>query len=104
MADRREDLERAREVLWLAIDGDRQLQRNVKDGEKSTYTESAAGLIRELRAVTRELADLADPAEEVSVADDLARKREARIAGSDDSARTSRRSVARRSGRSNRTG
>ena len=46
---RLEDLQRAREVLLLALDGDRQLQGR----DKTTFTEPAAGLVRELRAVIR---------------------------------------------------
>lgn len=98
VSQRREDLERAREVLLLALDGDRLLQRASQDGESTAFAESASSLVRELRAVVRELDEIGVPAEEVSVADQLAAKRSARITGADDSASTSRRGQPRRRG------
>ena len=90
MTDRREELER--HIVWLtaAID-------EAKSGNE------LAALVRERRLTVDALAAV-PVSEEVSVADDLARKREARIAGSDDSARAPRRSQSRRRGGSNRTG
>lgn len=95
---RHEDLSTARDRLWDAINGDRLLERDGKDGETYTARESLAPLIRELRAVTRELADLGEETPEVSAADEIAARREARVTGAGGSARTSRRSQPRRSG------
>ena len=100
--DRRQDLLDARERLWDGINGDRLLERNGKDGETYTARESLAPLIRELRAVTRELAELGEVDPEVSAADEIAARREARVAGAGGSARTPRRSQPRRSGGGNR--
>jgi hypothetical protein len=99
--DHRSDLLRARDVLWLAIDGNRQLQKAAANGETVAYNEPAAGLIRELRQVTSELAGLGETTAEVSVADQLAAARQARISGAGDSSHSARRSQPRRRGGNN---
>jgi hypothetical protein len=101
---RLDDLIRMREVLFLALDGDRLLQRNAKDGEPTSFNEPSAGLVRELRAVTRELDELiGGDAGEVPTVDEIAARREARIAGAGDSAQSARRGQPRRRGGGNRT-
>src|SRR5688572_30445418 len=101
MMGRLEDLERMREVLMMALDGDRQLQGR---GEM-TFTEPAASVVRELRAVVRELEELAGGGEdEGSAADDIAARYTAGGADPPDLSLAARRSQPRRRGRGDRAG
>jgi hypothetical protein len=83
-SDRLPGLLRVLEVLWLAYDGDRQLQSGVdKDGEPITYRESAAPLAREIRAALAEIESVskATPTQGSGL-DELERKRAARQSNS----------------------
>ncbi len=100
---RRADLERAREVCWLALDGDRMLQRAAKDGVAYVATEPAAGLLGQLRQIVAELDSL--PTETKGTkADELRDRREARRSNPDDSVSPTKRAQSRRSNGSHRMG
>lgn len=77
-----EDLNDARERLWDAINGNRLLERDGKDGETYTAREPLAPLVRELRSVAAAI-DALERAKgrKGSLVDELADRREAR--GSD---------------------
>ena len=87
-------MEKALAVAWLALEGGRLIEGRGEDAEP--FKESAAPLIREVRALNKELAELDVVPEGESVADELKRKRGERIAAG---ASSSRRSQPRRSGR-----
>ena len=84
----REDLEDLRRVLRAALE----------DADVAVKAQIAG----QLRQVIKDLAALGEPVEEVSPADEIAARREARVAGAGGSARTPRRSQPRRSGGGNR--
>ena len=101
--DRRAELERALEVLWMALDGQRLIESAKTDdaGVPYTYREASAPLVREVRAVTAELAALPRVEGKVSKADEITARRQARR-GNVDSAPAARRGQQRRSNGSHR--
>lgn len=80
----REDLEHIRAGLIVAFD-------EAPDTVK-------AQIASQLRAVVKDLASLGEATPEVSAADEIAARREARVTGAGDHASTTRRGQPRRSG------